>query len=392
MVAAATSSSAYAEDIVAYQAEGDAPATGADARTMALDEAFANAVQTALAELVAPEVRTARKGEIDKELVARARLWVAKFTVTKDETVENRRELTVSVRIDRDKLRARLAELHIATKDTGSATPINPTNPTGTEPVAPALKTATVLLRVTTPKGIEASYGQGAAADLATTLNNILRTHGYAVRKAPGSGAAARGDGDLPLSDDEADALAGEAKADTMVIAGATVGQAVPVRGKPGTAALVTANVRIVDRKGERKVLGWGTAHAAAMGEVYAINRALQLAAADMLPPAPAKLGAAAAFKGDDTPVAEAGIVLVRLPTRTPMAMVLLEQKYLAGAKGVRSATLRRLSPNGWVIGVATSEPIEQVARIAKKAPASDTSVTVKIVGDVVEVTLSGAP
>ena len=41
-------------------------------------------------------------------------------------------------------------------------------------------------------------------------------------------------------------------------------------------------------------------------------------------------------------------------PAKTPYAMVLAEQKYLAGAKGVRAATLRRLSPNGWVIGVAT--------------------------------------
>jgi hypothetical protein len=386
MVAAAASP-AFAEDIVAYQAEGDAPASGTDARTMALDEAFANAVQTALAELVAPEVRTARKGEIDREIVARARLWVAKFSVTKDETIEDRRELTVSVRIDRDKLRARLGELNVAIRDAGATQPTNP----GTDPVAPALKTATVLLRVTTPKGVQASYGQGAISDLGTILHNSLRAHGYAVRKAPASGAAARGDGDAPLSDDEADALANEAKADTMVIASATVGQAVAVRGVANTAALVTANVRIVDRKGDRKVLGSGTATAAAVGDAYAVNRALALAAADMLPPAPTKLGAASAYKGEDIPLAEPGIVLVRLPARTPMATVLLEQKYLAGAKGVRSATLRRMSPNGWVIGVATSEPIEQVARIAKKAPSSATTASVKIVGDIVEVTLSGA-
>jgi hypothetical protein len=80
------------------------------------------------------------------------------------------------------------------------------------------------------------------------------------------------------------------------------------------------------------------------------------------------------------------------MPARTPYAMVLAEQRYLAGAKGVRAAALRRLSPAGWVIGVATSEPIEQIARIAKKAPAADTSVTVKIVGDVVELSLAGAP
>src|SRR5262245_36228998 len=99
---------AHAEDIVAYQAEGDAPAASGDARVMALDEAFARAVSNALSDLVDGNVRTARKGELDREIVGRARLWVSKFAVTKDETIEDRRELTVSVKIDRDKLRARL--------------------------------------------------------------------------------------------------------------------------------------------------------------------------------------------------------------------------------------------------------------------------------------------
>ena len=58
----ASTTPAYAEDVVAYQTEGDAPASGADSRTMALDEAFANAVTTAMSELVEPAIRTARKG------------------------------------------------------------------------------------------------------------------------------------------------------------------------------------------------------------------------------------------------------------------------------------------------------------------------------------------
>jgi hypothetical protein len=50
------------------------------------------------------------------------------------------------------------------------------------------------------------------------------------------------------------------------------------------------------------------------------------------------------------------------------------------------------MSPGGWVIGVTTSESPEQVARIARKAPAADTSVSVKIVGTIVDVTLAGTP
>jgi hypothetical protein len=355
---------------------------------MALDEAFARAVTSALGDLVAGDVRTARKGELDKEIVGRARLWVAKFSVTKDETVEGRRELTVSVRVDRDKIRARLGELNIATKDAAAG-------PGSGGDAQPAARTATILIRLATPAGVRAAYGQGADKDTPGTaaMTTLLRNLGFAVRRAPASGPAPRADGELPLTDDEADALANEAKAEVMAIAGVTVAPAVPVRGLPTTASLVTAHVRLVDRR-DKKPVGQGSAVSAARGDetAYAIDRALLAAATDVLPPPPKKLAQPGTFKGDDTPVAEPGVVLLRLPARTPYALVLAEQKYLAGAKGVRAATLRRLSPAGWVIGVSTSEPIEQIARIAKKPPAADTTSSVKIVGELVEVSLSGAP
>jgi len=376
----------FAEDVVAYQAEGDAPAAAAEARVMALDEAFSRAVTSALTELVAADVRTARKGELDREIVARARLWVAKFSVTRDETADGRRELTVSVKIDRDKLRARLGELGIAVKDAAAAG----------ELVSPQQRTATILLRITQPGGVHAAYGQNAERELpgVNGLTTLLRNAGYAVRRAPATGPAARGDGELPLGDDEAEALAAEAKADLVAIAGVGVGQPVPVRGLPTTASLVTANVRIFDRGpsgNERKVVGQATVSAAARGDDfgYAIDRALHGAAVDVLPPPPTKLAARTTFVGEDAPIAESGVVLVRLPARTPYALVLAEQKYLAGAKGVRAASLRRLSPSGWVIGVATSEPAEQIARIAKKAPTADATPTVKVVGGLVEVSLA---
>jgi hypothetical protein len=143
------------------------------------------------------------------------------------------------------------------------------------------------------------------------------------------------------------------------------------------------------------KPVGQGTAIAAARGEDtigYAVDQSVTAAMTDVLPPAPQKLVQAGAYNGDDTPIGEAGIVLVRLPSKTPFGMVLEEQRYLAGAKGVRAASLRRLSPAGWVIGVATDQSIERVAATARKPPATDTAAAVKIIGDVVEVTLSGTP
>jgi hypothetical protein len=381
---------AYAEEVVAYEAEGDAPSTATDPRVSALDDAFSKAASAAVGDLVTGDVRTAHKGELDREIVGHARLWVVKFTVTKDETNDDRRQLTVSVRIDRDKIRARLGELAIATRDT-SAAPGNDTT-TG-EPI----HTVTILLRVATPAGVRADYGQAAEKDVPglAVLTTVFRTAGMAVRRAPASGPAARAQGDLPLDDDEAEALAGDAKAELAVIAGVTVGPPVLVRGVAAPAVLVTARLKLIEKK-DHRALGQGMAISAARGDdpalvTYAIERALLAASADVLPPAPKKLVQAGSYHGDDTPITEPGVVLVRLSAKTSFHLVQDELKYLAGAKGIKAASLRRLSPSGWVIGLQTSESIERVAQIAKKPPVAETTAAVKVIGDVVELSLAGS-
>lgn len=364
LVLLAVAGTAVADDVVAYEAEGQAVASGADPRVAALDDAFAHAVNAALADVVAGDVRAAHKADLDREIIAHARLWVSKFTVTRDDTDNGMRELVVSVKIDRDKLRAKLGELNIATNDSG---------PAASGPV----KTAAVLVRVATPAGLRTDLGGAAIA-------TALRGAGIVVRKAP----VPEGE----VDDAAATQMAEAAKAELAVVANVVVGPQVPVRGQAQPAALVTAKVRMVDHG---KAVASGTAIAAARGDDglgYAVDRAVGAAMSDVLPPQPQKLAQAGVFSGDDTPIAEAGIVLVRLPSKTPFSMVLDEQRYLAGAKGVRSASLRRLSPNGWVVGVVTDQSIEKVAAIAKRAPATDTNAAVKIAGDVVEVTLSGAP
>ena len=384
-VVVGVNASARAEDVVAYQADGDAAAGTADARVEALDEAFGKAVSQALDDVLDPEVRRQNKPVLDRELLGHARLWVAKFTVTRESVADDRKQLSVSVRVDRDKLRARLAELNIAIRVTGDAPPPN----------AP---TVTVLLRVVTPDGVHASYGAAAEKDVPglAALASVLRRAELAVKRAPASGPAARPDGELPLDNDAAEALAAEAKADLVAIAGVAVGAPVALRGLPENGVLITARVRLVDRRAH-KVLGDGAVATAARGTDpgvvgYAIDHALVAATADVLPrPAPS-LAQAQPLAGGDTPVGEPGIVLVRLARATPWGLVQSELKHLTGARGVSRATLRHVSPSGWVIGVATSDSIDRIASIVKKPPAGDTSVVVKIVGDLVEATLTGAP
>ena len=388
MLAAAT---AHAEDVVAYQAEGDAPAIGADPRTAALDDAFAHATASALADLVPPDALAAHKADLDREIIQHARLWVVKFSVTRDQTDADRRELSVSVKIDRDRLRAKLQQLGVPVQDA-----------TAVPDAAAATHTAAILLRVTTPDGAHANFGASAEPDVPglAALTAAAHDAGFAIRSVtavgPPAGSGNPGDGQLTamLDDQSAATLAADAKAELALVAGVTVGPPVPVRGQPATAQLVTAHVRLIDAR-QHQALGQGAATTAALGDgtlATAAGAAVMAAAADALPPAPARLAQAGAYRGDDAPIAEPGVVLVRLPAHTPLALVLDEQHFLAGARGVRGAMLRRMSPRGWVIGVQTDQPPEQVAQLARRPPAADTSVEVKIAGGIVEVTLSGAP
>jgi hypothetical protein len=377
-------SAARAEDVAAYQADGDADAGAADARVAALDEAFGKAVSQALNDVLDPDVRRQNKPVLDREMLGRARLWVTKFTVTRETVVDDRKQLSVSVRVDRDKVRARLAELNIATRGADGA-------PAGAQSV-------TVLLRVIASDGVHATYGLAAEKEVAglAALSSMLRRANMVVKRAPAAGPAARADGELPLEDDTAEALAGDAKADLAAIASVTIGAPVLLRGVDASGVLITARARLVDRK-TRKALGQGSVVTAARGSDpgvvgYAVDRALIAAMTDVLPQPTQKLSPAPIFSGNDAPVGEPGVVLVRLARSTPWSVVQSEIKHLLGARGVSRATLRRVSPAGWVIGVTTVESVDRVASIVKKPPASDTTVSVKIVGDLVEATVSGTP
>jgi hypothetical protein len=392
----AVASPASAEDVVAYQADGDSDANAPDARVTALDDAFARATAQAVNDLVEPEVRRQSKPVIDRELIGHARLWVISYKVTREVVADDRWRFSLSVRIDRDKLRARLAELNIAVREAGEAPPV-----AGQGGAQSGAQSAIVLLRVAAPDGVHATYGLAAEKEVAglAALSTVLRRASFAVKRAPASGPAARADGELPLDDDTAEALAAEAKADLAVIAGVAVGPPVPLRGVAASSVLVTARLRMIDRKAHR-LIGQGAAVVASRssdpGEVgYAIDGALLAAGLDAssLPAQGAQgLGQAQAFTGDDKPVVEPGVVLVRLARTTPWAMVQAELKHLIGARGVSHATLRRVSPAGWVIGVTTTDSIDRIASIVKKPPAADTTMSVKIAGDLIEATLSGAP
>lgn len=376
---------AVADDIVAYHVDGAAQLAVADTRTAALDDAFARAVQSALIDVVPEAARATRQSDLDRELVGRSRLWVTGFTVTKDRVTGTRRELMVTVQVDRDKIRTQLERLNIS---------ILP------RIESPKLPTMAIVVRV--PQSLRGREGAAGAE----ALTNLFRAEGMAVDAASGRGRVGSFIVDAERSSKDGESGGAISEVDWTTTADVFVGEASFIRGQARQVVLVTARLRVVAAAQATGTVSAGDRRAESAASVAAfaddvqdgVVRALQGAASDMLPrlrvalrgprplEPPVRSGGGSA--ADDTPFVAPGIVLVRVVAGSPFSVVAAQQKRLLGAKGIQAAALRRISRAGWILGVSTNESIDRVAQIA--ASSSDTPVSVRVVRGVVEVTALG--
>jgi hypothetical protein len=198
-------------DLATYEVAGEAPADASDARTRALDAAFAEAVARALAAEVDAAALRAHRAQVDAQIIGRARRWVASFQTVRSETTGGRLRVVIRARIDRGKLRAALAELGIGG---GGGRP----KPRG----RPRLL---VLVRGELPGGAFASFGARGAADAGPTgaaLQRALAEQGF-VTVAPVSPVSSRpgaAGADLPVDDPAAVAAARAAGAGAVAVIG----------------------------------------------------------------------------------------------------------------------------------------------------------------------------
>ncbi|MCE9572771.1 MAG: hypothetical protein K8W52_06400, partial [Deltaproteobacteria bacterium] len=253
---------ARAEDVASYDGDGAAAATLSDARTRALDVAFATAVDRAVTEVIAPADRTAHRGDIDRAIVGRARLYVASFKVVTEGADGADFHVSATIKVDRDKIRAKLGELGIPyLPKAGTLEVPLPVGPIGAVPIhvgpaEPPTTRATVLLRVTTPTAVLANYGvEGGDPPGIDAVAERATRAGLTVVPAPHSGPSAHAGGDLPLDDEGARALAGDAKARVVVLVGVALEGTGPVRGTREQGAVAVATARVLD---DRKVTGEG--------------------------------------------------------------------------------------------------------------------------------------
>jgi hypothetical protein len=370
---AAAAAPAAADDVVSYETDGAAAAALTDARTRALDVAFAAAVDHALADLVAPADLTAFRGDLDRTIVARARLYVASFKVTEEATRGDELHVSAAVKIDRDRVRAKLTEMGVPTRAAPAPGP-GPAIGPGPGPVSSSGPRAVVLLRVSTPTRVIATYGTAAAESVpgAEALAELVRGAGWAQVPAPRSGPAAHAGGDLPLDDDAARALGGDAKARTIVIVGVTIEGAGAVRGARTEGATAIAHVRILDGD---QVVGEGVARAGAYAaeDAGAIARAATAAAAAATTAAlPRPQGPTGPMTPASPPPplhAEPGVILVRLRGLAVWTPIRTISAQLAQTSGVEKVSMRRVAPGEVVLAVATKQ---NAARIAAAVRATE--------------------
>jgi hypothetical protein len=214
---------ALADEVSAYEVEGSAPAGTADDRVRALDAAFAAAVEQALVDLVPTRAREARRSELAADLVARARIWVASFKVTGDRTQGGTRTLQVTVRIARDLLKARLAELGLAVRAPVTAAPLG---------------------------GALVVIGTGPVASDAPGVIHAVQAE-IAARGWQVVAVEAMSDAELQaLDDSSARALAGPKAATVVVLVRVVLEGQGPVQGAGVSAALAMAQVRVLEASG----------------------------------------------------------------------------------------------------------------------------------------------
>jgi hypothetical protein len=343
----ATSSLARASDLVVIRIAGEARGSGKDARTQALDRAFARAVSQALDELASPELKSTRRTELDA-LVRRARRYVTSYQVLDERTVGAALQVHVAVTIDRELLRAAVAELTSAST-TAAAT----TGKSG-------LPVAVLLLKYSSPDATVATFGSaagnGGAGGIAFAAQ--VAELGFRTVVARGHPPVTREGGDdaLPLSDTAAVAVAREVGAAVAFVAGVVAESDGKVRGTRLDGAQARAEVRVLDvRSGD--VIARSSAQAAGFGARFA--RAAEAACLELARRSISVVSGAviARFPAAPAPREQLVVDMQGMRSWNPVSLVI---RRLAGTPGIHAVN-PRIETDRVHIGIATSMTATQV-------------------------------
>ena len=357
---ALVAAAAAADPVVTYPSAGAVATDDAEPRTHALDAAFASAVTEAVADLAGKNAR-AQAAAVDREIVKRARRFVASFAVTREGPRSDRFEIEVDVRVDHGKLAARLVELGVVLRDPDVRTP---------EPPAVARRRATVLYRVLGVGPAAATFGAAARGDLPglEVLQAALERGGYTVVAATAAGPPPDDGGELPVDDQSARALASEVGADAALVVGVEVGAIGPVRGAPLHAAPVRAWLHLVDVKAGGKTVE-ATIAAGAWGDRERTPvAAAQVAAAAIAARAFGASAGPTAAPTDSPPITASSGITIRVVGAGAWTAAGLIRADLARSPGVTSVGYAGVGRDAIALAVRGAS-VEKAAGIARATP-----------------------
>lgn len=373
-----------AADPATYQAAGTAVASDADARTRALDAAFTTAVTEAVADLAGKAART-QAAAVEREITRRARRFVASFRVTAERTTGDRLEVEVTVKIDRDKLAAKLVELGVELR----AAP-------APEPPPVSLPSVAVLYRVIGDGAVRASFGDGASPGLPGqgALADGLARAGYRLSTAPVAGPPPDDDGELPLDDASARALAAASGEAAVLVASVAVGAAGPVRGAPIVAAPARARLRLLDVGTGRAVTDLSVAAAAWGARDGLVDRAADAAGLALARQAFGERAPVDAAATAGPPIVAASGVTVRVVGPGAWQAAALVRADLLASPGVGAARYAGVAADAVVLGV-DGLTVERAAAVAKGTPGFQARTRIEdgvVVVRVKSIDVGGAP
>jgi hypothetical protein len=346
-------------DTVRIEATGEAAAEatgGTEARTRALDAAFAEAVTQALARLVDGSVQRQRGEDIARVTVRRARRFVRSYRVLDEGTRGQRMEVRIAAQVDLDGLRAALAEIGIEARggESGGADGATPAPAAGKAGASGAL----VLMRVEVVGSTQASLGTGAIEALERQVSEL----GFGLRRASEAAGRRAGDGDaLPFSDDAAAELGEEAQAACVLVVGLEVTPAVRVRGTRLHGAAGHGVIRVLDvRSGVAEVVA--EAEVSGGGFADAPEAALERAASVL---GQRLIGAVSPAMGAHfrPAVATEGALLVEIRGHTGWQQVSSIISQLARTSGIERVWPRRVGSGAVILAVDTDGDGERAQR-----------------------------
>lgn len=340
-------------DHVRIEASGEARSDEASARSNAIDDAFARALEELLSdELTRAEMRRYAK-PIRERIVRRARLYVVAFAVDEESSVEGVLRVRVSAQIDRAKVLAALEEIGIRERTA--------------RPAGRARQPVALLLHATLVGQSHATFGAGGGDGgvAGRQFADELREQGFHLVDATGSSAPVSSEtsSGIPVDDEGAAALAHKLGAGGAFVVGIVLSGQAPVRGTRLSGAEVDAHVRVVTESGKAiaraDVRGAGYGQTAEEAAAAAARDAVERAVSAVLP-------AASRYWPSPRISDDATVVAIRdAPAWTAIEAVIAQ---LRSARGVSSVGIRHVRSGEVVLAVDTTLPARQLVAVVGAA------------------------